>query len=188
VPHFFDSTISLRNVFISRRPKDTYPSRPPIPKSSTSSSSIFSILHRGSSSPPSQHSDDDEDAVAPPIDEDEDTNYSMFDLNVDSIDVTLSFVSWLNGEGLVKRAVVRGVRGVIGEFLSSLISRPTRPRSPFLSRAPVRWVAVQLTSPCIISLRPSLSHLGPCRTLDPFGVAPSHPARRRILPSRLAPG
>ena len=47
--------------------------------------------------------------------EEEDTNYSMFDLNVDSIDVTLSFVSWLNGEGLVKKAVVRGVRGVIGE-------------------------------------------------------------------------
>ncbi|KAL7413000.1 mitochondrial distribution and morphology protein family 31/32 [Mrakia frigida] len=113
VPHFFDSTISLRNVFISRRPKDTYPSRPPVTKTSTSSSSIFSVLHRGSSSPPDRPSEDDEDAVVVKEETEEDTNYSMFDLNVDSIDVTLSFVSWLNGEGLVKKAVVRGVRGVI---------------------------------------------------------------------------
>ena len=82
---------------------------------------MFSVLHRGSSSPPDKPSADDEDEGEwvwedPGVyDEEEDTNYSMFDLNVDSIDVTLSFVSWLNGEGLVKKAVVRGVRGVIGQ-------------------------------------------------------------------------
>jgi len=43
-----------------------------------------------------------------------DDNWSMFDLNVDSIDVTLSLRRWLDGKGLVKDAVVKGVRGVLG--------------------------------------------------------------------------
>ena len=43
----------------------------------------------------------------------EDTNYSMFDLNVDSIDVTLSLSRWFDGKGLVEDAVVKGVRGVL---------------------------------------------------------------------------
>ena len=46
----------------------------------------------------------------------EDTNYTMFDLNVDTIDVTLSLARWLAGKGLVKDAVVKGVRGVVGEY------------------------------------------------------------------------
>ena len=44
----------------------------------------------------------------------EDVNYSMFDLNVDSIDVTLSLKQWLDGKGLVQDAVIKGVRGVLG--------------------------------------------------------------------------
>lgn len=38
----------------------------------------------------------------------------MFDLNVDSVDVTLSLWRWLDGKGLIEDAVVKGVRGVIG--------------------------------------------------------------------------
>lgn len=45
----------------------------------------------------------------------DDINYSMFDLNVDSIDVTLSLARWFDGKGLVEDAVVKGVRGVLGE-------------------------------------------------------------------------
>lgn len=44
----------------------------------------------------------------------DDLNYTMFDLNVDSIDVTLSLQRWFDGKGLVEDAVVKGVRGVIG--------------------------------------------------------------------------
>ena len=44
----------------------------------------------------------------------ENANYSMFDLNVDSIDVTLSLTRWLDGKGLVQDAEVKGVRGVLG--------------------------------------------------------------------------
>jgi Yeast mitochondrial distribution and morphology (MDM) proteins len=42
----------------------------------------------------------------------------MFDLNIDSVDVTLSLWRWLDGKGLVEDAVVKGVRGVLGAHLS----------------------------------------------------------------------
>jgi hypothetical protein len=41
-------------------------------------------------------------------------NYTMFDVNFEEVDVTLSLVRWLSGKGLVKEAKIRGVRGVIG--------------------------------------------------------------------------
>lgn len=47
----------------------------------------------------------------------DDSNYSMFDLNVDSIDVTLSLTRWLDGKGLVEDAVIKGVRGILGASL-----------------------------------------------------------------------
>jgi distribution and morphology protein 31 len=100
------STISLRNVFISRRPSGH----------SYNSTSSFDAVH--------QLVDENGEAILPAPEsssaegeEEEDTNYSMFDLNVDSIDVTLNFMSWLNGDGLVKKAVVRGVRGVVGSLI-----------------------------------------------------------------------
>lgn len=44
----------------------------------------------------------------------EDWNRSFFDLNIDSVDVTLSLGRWFDGKGLVEDAVVKGVRGVLG--------------------------------------------------------------------------
>jgi hypothetical protein len=83
------------------------------------------------SSHPAYHGtgDDDEDGGLSGVggvgEEEEDTNYSYFDLNVDSIDVTLSLWRWLDGKGLVADAVVKGVRGVVGmSFLSSLSIHP----------------------------------------------------------------
>jgi distribution and morphology protein 31 len=40
----------------------------------------------------------------------------MFDLNLEEVEVTLSFMRWLDGKGLVRDAKLKGVRGVIGEF------------------------------------------------------------------------
>lgn len=60
---------------------------------------------------------EDEDELLPILDTDEDTNYSMFDLTFDSIDVTLSLTRWLEGKGLVTDAVVKGVRGALGLFM-----------------------------------------------------------------------
>ena len=46
----------------------------------------------------------------------DDGNYTQFDLTIESVDVTLSFVKWMNGKGLVENAEVRGVRGVVGKL------------------------------------------------------------------------
>lgn len=75
-----------------------------------------------------EYADATDDEVVPPLsstatgedltDEEKqvtNTNYTMFDLNVDSIDVTLSISRWFDGKGLIEDAVVKGVRGIIGE-------------------------------------------------------------------------
>ena len=45
----------------------------------------------------------------------------MFDVNLDEVEVTLSFIRWLDGKGLVKDAKLKGVRGVIGKCRLSQI-------------------------------------------------------------------
>jgi distribution and morphology protein 31 len=45
---------------------------------------------------------------------DDDGNYTQFDLTIESVDVTLSFVKWMNGKGLLENVEMRGVRGVVG--------------------------------------------------------------------------
>lgn len=43
----------------------------------------------------------------------EDTNYTQFDLSIDTVNVTLSFAKWFNGKGLLKDVEVKGIRGVV---------------------------------------------------------------------------
>lgn len=113
VPKWKDSRISFKNVYVIRRPHVAQETSRDI------------IGHRAAigydiSNHPVIHGvgdDDDDSPIAPPIPEAsslEDTNYSMFDLTIDSVDVTLSLKRWLDGKGLVEDAVVKGVRGVIG--------------------------------------------------------------------------
>lgn len=45
--------------------------------------------------------------------EEEDTNYTQFDLTINTVNVTLSFVKWWNGKGLLRDVEVQGVRGVV---------------------------------------------------------------------------
>lgn len=59
-----------------------------------------------------------------PTEGDEDWNMSLFDLNIDSVDVTLSLWRWLDGRGLVEDAVVKGVRGILGECQISTTQLP----------------------------------------------------------------
>jgi distribution and morphology protein 31 len=71
-----------------------------------------------SNHPANHHVGDDEEIFEAHNDHSEDdVQWSMFDLNVDSIDVTLSLWRWLDGKGLVEDAVVKGVRGILGTFL-----------------------------------------------------------------------
>lgn len=115
VPKWKDSRISFKNVYITRRPK----------KARLRLESIDYSVAAGYdlSNHPSYHSYEEEEEKETSTDIDieedmseEDTNYSMFDLSVDSIDVTLSLTRWLDGKGIVTDAVIKGVRGVLGQI------------------------------------------------------------------------
>ncbi|KAJ7693437.1 mitochondrial distribution and morphology proteins-domain-containing protein [Mycena rosella] len=111
VPKWKDSRISFKNVFISRRP----PTAPPPPR--RIDTQHFAASGYDISGHPGYHRVDDELDDAPLAvgggEIDEDINYSMFDLNIDSVDVTLSLWRWLDGKGLIEDAVIKGVRGTL---------------------------------------------------------------------------
>lgn len=60
------------------------------------------------------------------------TNFTMFDLNVDTIEVTLSISRWFEGKGLVEDAVVKGVRGIIDR--RNVHWDPNKPYDPKAAR------------------------------------------------------
>ncbi|CAL1706664.1 unnamed protein product [Somion occarium] len=107
VPKWKDSRISFKNVYVTRRPK-----RNRIRSDRNADYSVAAGYDL--SNHPSYHrfEDEEEEAMSDDLSE-EDTNYSMFDLNVGSIDVTLSLARWFQGKGLVTDAVIKGVRGVL---------------------------------------------------------------------------
>ncbi|KAG2043373.1 mitochondrial distribution and morphology protein-domain-containing protein [Suillus americanus] len=123
VPKWKDSRISFKNVYVSRRSSST--SRPPAPKKHIGHKAA--IGYDVSSHPAYNYFVDDDEEVVESHTED-DANYSMFDLNVDSIDVTLSLQHWLNGKGLVEDAVIKGVRGVLDR--RSVFWDPENPLDP----------------------------------------------------------
>lgn len=123
VPKWKDSRISFKNVYVSRRPP------------STTVQTRRRIDHAAAvgydvSNHPSNYypiGEEEEDDVLPTTD-DEDWNVSQFDLNIDSVDVTLSLWRWLDGKGLVEDAVVKGVRGVLDR--RSVYWDPEKPFDP----------------------------------------------------------
>lgn len=116
VPKWGASTICFRNVYVSRRPGDA--DKPETSKKKTATATPPApIPFLSSSLSPDTY-------FAPPAAESD--NYTMFDVNLDEVEVTLSFMRWLDGKGLVKDAKVKGVRGVVGESSRSysiLVSR-----------------------------------------------------------------
>ncbi|KAN0134038.1 hypothetical protein V8E53_008256 [Lactarius tabidus] len=131
VPKWKDSRISFKNVYIIRRPS------PGANRIDESNRTIHAAaLGYDVSNHPANHTiDDDDDSGDKHRNADEDIMWSMFDLNVDSIDVTLSLWQWLDGKGLVKDAVIKGVRGVL--------DRRSVRWSPDLDPASFRHIAQQ---------------------------------------------
>ncbi|KAF5355505.1 hypothetical protein D9758_006407 [Tetrapyrgos nigripes] len=121
VPKWKDSRISFKNVYISCRPSN-YNHRP------KKNDGHMAAVGYDVGNHPAYHGvgEEDEEDVPPPVEED--ANYTMFDLNVDSIDVTLSLWRWLDGKGLVEDAVVKGVRGVLDR--RSVFWDPDNPLDP----------------------------------------------------------
>ncbi|KAL2159440.1 hypothetical protein VTH06DRAFT_2445 [Thermothelomyces fergusii] len=98
VPKWKDNVITFRNVFVSRRPGQG--------KSSVTKGSSNAAAEAAAARKAGQEAAAEEE-------EDDDGNYTQFDLTIDTVNVTLSFLNWWNGKGLLKDVEVKGVRGVV---------------------------------------------------------------------------
>jgi distribution and morphology protein 31 len=99
VPKWRDGVISFQKVFVSRRPGQ---GRAKVSKgSSTSAAAAAAAMAQK------------ERDIAEGIEEEEDTNYTQFDISIETVNVTLSFSKWMNGKGLLKDVEIKGIRGVV---------------------------------------------------------------------------
>lgn len=98
VPKWKDGVITFRNVFVSRRPGQG--------KSSVMKGSSNAAAEAAAA----RQADQETTAVE---EDDDDGNYTQFDVTIDTVNVTLSFIKWWNGKGLLKDVEVKGVRGVV---------------------------------------------------------------------------
>ncbi|TLS30641.1 hypothetical protein PpBr36_03506 [Pyricularia pennisetigena] len=92
VPKWKDGVITFRNVFVSRRPGQ---SKSSVKKGSSTSAAAVAAARQTQPS------------------EEDDGNYTQFDVTINTVNVTLSFYKWWNGTGLLKDVEVKGVRGVM---------------------------------------------------------------------------
>ncbi|KXN90943.1 Mitochondrial distribution and morphology protein 31 [Leucoagaricus sp. SymC.cos] len=130
VPKWRESRISFKNVYVSRRPPDTTAKSL---QQRRENEYLMAVGYDVSNHPGYHHFSDDEDDLMVPIAlAEEDSNMSLFDLTIDSVDVTLSLWRWLDGKGLVEDAVVRGVRGVLDR--QNIYWDPDHPLDPALFR------------------------------------------------------
>jgi len=103
VPQWQGKTIRFERVFVSRRPKGTQGA------GVRKGSSVSAAAAAAAAAAAEAGKETEEVAVVT-----DDGNYTQYDLTIESVDVTLSFVKWMNGKGLLENVDVRGVRGVIG--------------------------------------------------------------------------
>ena len=102
VPKWKDGVISFRKVFVSRRPGQKNAN---VTKGSQRSAAAAAAAIAQKERDGVEATDEEE--------EKEDTNYTQFDISIDTVNVTLSFSKWLNGKGLLKDVEIKGVRGVV---------------------------------------------------------------------------
>ena len=113
VPKWRDGVISFKNVFVSRRPG--------LGKAKVSKGSPESAAAAAIAAAAADRAVDQED--------EEDPNYTQFDLTLDTVNVTLSFTKWFNGQGLLNDVEVKGVRGVIDRTHVHATSQDVDPKS-----------------------------------------------------------
>ncbi|KAJ5650047.1 Mitochondrial distribution and morphology protein 31 [Penicillium longicatenatum] len=100
VPKWKNGVITFKNVFVSRRPGQ---GTGHVSKgSSKTAAAAAAAAARG-----------DPGLEDPLVFEEEDTNYTQFDVSLETVNVTLSFTKWLNGKGPLRDVEVKGIRGVI---------------------------------------------------------------------------
>ncbi|PBP22637.1 hypothetical protein BUE80_DR006619 [Diplocarpon rosae] len=98
VPKWKNGVITFHNVFVSRRPGQ---GNSKVRKGSSMSAAAEAAAERQA------------EVGGRKDEEEEDTNYTQFDLTIGTVNVTLSFVKWWSGKGLLRDVEVKGVRGVV---------------------------------------------------------------------------
>ena len=108
VPKWGDGVITFKNVFVSRRPgQGTGKVSKGSPSTEAAAAAAAARAERSNESRELVSTSPDSDEG------DEDTNYTQFDLSLDTVNVTLSFTKWFNSKGLLRDVEIKGVRGVI---------------------------------------------------------------------------
>lgn len=105
VPKWGDGVITFKNVFVSRRPGQG--SGKVSKGSSTTAAAAAAMANDRANGTGSLSTQELE------LTEEDDTNYTQFDLSLNTVNVTLSFTKWFNSKGLLRDVEVKGVRGVI---------------------------------------------------------------------------
>lgn len=97
VPKWRDGVISFRNVFVSRRPGQ---GAGKVSKGSKTEITAAAAARAQGGTPANAETE-------------EDTNYTQFDISIDTVNITLSFSKWFNGKGLLEDVEIKGIRGVV---------------------------------------------------------------------------
>lgn len=101
VPKWGDGVITLKNVFVSRRPGQ---GKSNVSKGSAQTAAAVAATRNTSLE--GDHAVEDQE-------EEEEPNYTQFDISIDTVNVTLSFTKWFNGKGPLRDVEVKGIRGVV---------------------------------------------------------------------------
>jgi distribution and morphology protein 31 len=106
VPKWKDGVISFRKVYVSRRPGQ---------QGGKVSKGSQTEMAAAAAAIAQQEKDeqDGKEAATQGVEQEEDTNYTQFDISIDTVNVTLSFSKWFNGKGLLEDVEIKGIRGVI---------------------------------------------------------------------------
>ncbi|KAL8954051.1 MAG: hypothetical protein Q9222_000108 [Ikaeria aurantiellina] len=105
VPKWGDGVITFKNVFVSRRPgQGSGKVSKGSPTTAAAAAADTGARREGASIASAQGS------ILTVV---EDTNYTQFNLSLDTVNVTLSFTKWFNGKGVLRDVEIKGVRGVI---------------------------------------------------------------------------
>ncbi|KAF2740353.1 hypothetical protein EJ04DRAFT_482300 [Polyplosphaeria fusca] len=115
VPKWKDGVISFKRVFVSRRPGQ---GQAKVSKGSQTSAAAAAAAIAQK-----------EKELAEGVPEEEDTNYTQFDISIDTVNVTLSFGKWMNGKGLLKDVEVKGIRGVVDRTSVHALAEYVDPRT-----------------------------------------------------------
>ncbi|KAK4995515.1 Mitochondrial distribution and morphology protein 31, mitochondrial precursor [Elasticomyces elasticus] len=100
VPEWRGGVIQFKNVFVSRRPGQ---GKAKVTKGSSTSAAATAAA--------AAHAEKTQGLDR--TEEEEDTNYTQFDVSIDTVNVTLSFTKWFNGKGPLADVEVKGIRGEI---------------------------------------------------------------------------